>query len=125
MICNSSVSSIATIVQPNDSNDKKYRNEIYRNSHLILKNYIHQSGESSSTTSTCSPSGPFSTDQYYRQFKNFSDLSSKSELNTYEARPINFLSSEKLRPRSALSSKYSNQPFNHSVIINDNEYNVV
>ena len=91
---------------------------------MILKNYIHQSGESSSTTSSCSPGGPFSSDQYYRQFKNFSDLST-SELNTYEAMPINFLNSEKVRPRSALSLKYSNQPIDHSVEINDNESNIV
>lgn len=62
-----------------------YRNEIYRNSHLVLKNYTNNNSGTGSESST---------GQYYKQLKKIQDLTSNygssntEDLSTYAARPI-------------------------------------
>ncbi len=89
----------------NEAFSKDYRDEIYRNSHLVLKNYTNANSQSSNNYS-----------QYYRQLKKLSDPSSHStDMSTYEARPLSLIEQTKecdliINQNSKLDSNFLSRP---------------
>jgi len=111
---NAQASSMATstpaaiVNNSNETFSRDYRDEIYRNSHLVLKNYTNANCQNNNYSLV--------SGQYYKQLKKLPELScNNSDMSTYEARPFSLSEQTKeceliINQNSKLDSNFLSRP---------------